>query len=271
VLLGQPVTPMRFLGIDLGWQSGASGLCCLALTDKTLALVDLRRLDTKAEVLAWVDAQVPPGEPAMIAIDAPTVIPNATGMRWPDRLAHKYFGKYDAGCYPANQGRPFAEGLVKFSQALEAQGFQHAPTVTPQQPGRYQIELFPHPATIHLFHLDRILKYKKGRLAQRRAELSKLRSLQLATLPTLAPALALSAEQLPVIPTGGAQLKAVEDQLDSLICAYAGAHWWWWGLERNWVLGSLEAGYIVVPAPDQGQPPLGLSTPPPAANDWRKG
>lgn len=194
----------------------------------------------------------------MIAIDAPTVIPNPTGMRLPDRLAHKYFGKYDAGCYPANQGRPFAETLVQFSHALEKMGFGHAPTVIPQRLGRYQIELFPHPATIHLFHLDRILKYKKGRLAQRRTELEKLRSLQLSVLPTLSPALALSAAQLPLIPTGGTQLKAVEDQLDSMICAYSGAHWWWWGLERNWVLGSLETGYIVVPAPDQGPCPSSI-------------
>jgi predicted RNase H-like nuclease len=126
---------MHFLGIDLGWQSGASGLCCLALENQTLSLVALTRRDTKAEVLDWVDAVVPAGEPAMIAIDAPTVIPNATGMRLPDRLAHRYFGKYDAGCYPANQGRPFAEALVQFSQALEARGFAQAPTVAPQQVG----------------------------------------------------------------------------------------------------------------------------------------
>ncbi len=247
---------MRFLGIDLGWQSGASGLCCLEWVNQALVLVDLRRLDTKPEVLAWVDAQAPPGHPAMIAIDAPTVIPNAMGMRWPDRLAHRYFGKYDAGCYPANQGRPFAETLVRFSQDLVDRGFHHAPTVTAQHPGRYQIELFPHPATIHLFHLERILKYKKGRIAQRRTELEKLRSLQLTVLPTLDPPLRLAPRALPAIPMGGPQLKAVEDQLDSVICAYAGAHWWWWGLARNWVLGSLETGYIVVPAPDQGpQPP----------------
>jgi predicted RNase H-like nuclease len=43
-------------------------------------------------------------------------------------------------------------------------------------------------------------------------------------------------------------LKAVEDQLDSLICAYVAAHWWYWGLERNWVLGDTTTGYIVVPA-----------------------
>lgn len=240
---------MRFLGIDLGWQSGGSGLCCLETTKTALKLVELGRCDSREAVLDWVDAQVNADGPALIAVDAPTLIPNETGMRLCDRLAHRYFGKYDAGCYPANQGRPFAEALIQFGLALEARGFQHAPKIKPRVPGRYQIELFPHPATVHFFKLDRILKYKKGRLADRCQQLVKLRQYQLSTFSKLTPQLSLSNSDLPDIPKTGKAMKAVEDQLDSLTCAYAGAHWWWWGLERNWVLGDESQGYIVVPAP----------------------
>lgn len=235
---------MIFLGIDLGWQTGPSGVCCLNLDDMGLSLIALDRLVTHAEVLTWVSQQALTG-PAMVSVDAPTVIPNATGMRVPDRLAHRYFGKYHAGCYPANQASAFAPQLIAFGQALEAYGFAHAPTLTPQQPGRYQIEFFPHPAMVHLFGLSRILKYKKGRVAQRRQELERLRSLILKHLPLHIPSLA--SPTLPSIPSGGAQLKAVEDQLDSIICAYGAAHWWYWGHQRNQVLGSLEEGYIIVP------------------------
>jgi pyridoxamine 5'-phosphate oxidase len=42
-------------------------------------------------------------------------------------------------------------------------------------------------------------------------------------------------------------LKAVEDQLDAIHCAYVAAHWWYWGSERNEVLGNAQDGYIVVP------------------------
>ncbi|MEL6398039.1 MAG: DUF429 domain-containing protein [Cyanobacteria bacterium J06607_6] len=244
---------MRFLGIDLGWQSGGSGVCCLQHTAAGLELVTLEHYASRADVLAWIDRQVAPNEPALIAVDAPTLIPNDTGMRMCDRLAHRYFGKYDAGCYPANRDRPFAATLIDFGLALEARGFRHAPTMTPQAVGRYQIELFPHPATIHLFRLERILKYKKGRIAARRQALDQLRSLQIATLPTLTPALPLLAQLLPEVPSSGKALKVVEDQLDSVTCAYAGAHWWWWGLARNWVLGDGAAGYIVVPAPYDDQ------------------
>jgi predicted RNase H-like nuclease len=183
----------------------------------------------------------------MIAVDAPTLIPNATGMRFPDKLTHQHFRHYHAGCYPANLGRPFAQRTVEFGLSLESRGFTHAPTLTPQTPGRYQIEVYPHPAIVHLFGLTRILKYKKGKLSDRRLELIKLRQYILNDLPHREPTLNLSS--LPEIPTTGTALKAIEDQLDSLICAYIAAHWWYWGSDRNWVLGDTTTGYIVVPAP----------------------
>jgi predicted RNase H-like nuclease len=239
---------MICIGIDLGWSSGASGLCCLTLNGHTLTLTDLQCQQAIADILAWIDRYTTDA-PAIIAVDAPTLIPNETGMRLPDRLAHKHFGKYHAGCYPANRSRPFAERLISFGRTLESRGFQHAPTLTPQDAGRYQIEVFPHPAMVHLFQLDRILKYKKGTVSDRRAELNQLRHYILSVLPTLKPALTISETDLPVIPEKGAAIKAVEDQLDSIICAYVAAHWWYWGTDRNWVLGDRDTGYIVVPAP----------------------
>lgn len=259
---------MKFLGIDLGWSSGASGLCCLDLKDGQLRLLDLDRKESIAEILTWIDTWVQQEEPAIIAVDAPTLIPNATGMRLPDKLTHKYFGKYHAGCYPANLSLPFAQRTVDFGLALEARGFNHAPEIIPQMPGRYQIEVFPHPAIVHLFQLERILKYKKGKLAERYLELLKLRQHIINILSTLEPAMVLPTTEIAtqnaaihfilrtdpsaLCPLPSALLlKAVEDQLDSLICAYVGAHWWYWGLERNWVLGDRASGYIVIPAPVQ--------------------
>lgn len=249
---------MKFLGIDLGWQSQPSGLCCLIWQDEKLHLMDLRRLESIPEVLAWIDSSVAADESAGIAVDAPTLIANATGMRLPDRLTHRYFGRYHAGCYPANLSRPFAQRTVAFGLSLAARGFCHAPALQPRQAGRYQIEVFPHPATIHLFGLKQILKYKKGNLADRRVELQKLSHYILTILPTLEPALTFSEVDrtfLADIPLSGTTLKALEDQLDSIICAYVAAHWWYWGTERNWVLGAdtpeecCVTGYIVVPAP----------------------
>ena len=111
-----------------------------------------------------------------------------------------------------------------------------------------------------------ILKYKKRKLAERHLELTKLYQYIANILPTLKPALNLSSSlrslrltpfgqrlrsggSFPLkIPHTSAALKAVEDRPDSLICAYVAAHWWYWGLQRNWVLGDRTTGYIVVRA-----------------------
>ncbi|MBW4678573.1 MAG: DUF429 domain-containing protein [Microcoleus vaginatus WJT46-NPBG5] len=250
---------MKFLGIDFGWMSGASGLCCLKWQDGTLQLLDLRRYSTIEDILAWVDAWAPAPEPAMIAVDAPTLIPNATGMRLPDKLAHKYFGRYHAGCYPANLSSRFAQRTTELGLSLEARDFLHAPILENQSRERYQIEVFPHPAIVNLFQLNRILKYKKGRLSERRLELAKLQQYILKGLPALEPKLdRLTLENIKsnqesdifcdLNTLAGSHLKAVEDQLDALICAYVAVHWWYWGLERNLVLGDCSTGYIVIPS-----------------------
>ena len=247
---------MKFMGIDLGWTSGFSGLCCLDWDCDQLTLLDLTCKQPLEEVLDWIDGWVSPPESALIAVDAPTLIPNLTGTRLPDKLTHQYFGRYHAGCYPANLNRPFASRTVGFGLSLQHRGFVHAPSIEPQQPGRYQIEVYPHPAMVHLFGLNSILKYKKGRLAARKAELSRLRGYICEILPQLTPPLTLSSSDrshfallpFPEKMTGNA-LKTVEDQLDSLVSAYIGAYWWYWGKERNWVLGDLSTGYLVIPAP----------------------
>ena len=239
---------MKLLGIDLGWSSGASGLCCLDWQAGRLALIDLRREEKTDAILAWVDTCMAPDESGVIAVDAPTLIPNVTGMRLCDRLTHKHFGRYHAGAYPANLGLPFAARTVAFGLSLEAKGFHHAPTIEPKQPGRHQIEVFPHPAIVHLFGLEKILKYKKGKLAERRVELARLQDYLCDRLPILEPALDIGDILPSEIPLKGVALKALEDQLDSVMCAYVAAHWWYWGLERNLSLGNLAEGYIIVPA-----------------------
>jgi predicted RNase H-like nuclease len=251
---------MKFIGVDFGWSSGASGLCCLAWQGNALEVMELTTILEIKEILGWIDRQTGNNAPALIAIDAPTIINNPTGMRLADKLTHKHFGRYHAGCYPANLGLKFAPRTIGFSQSLLARNFLHAPTIEPQQLGRYQIEVFPHPATINLFGLARILKYKKGRLADRRQELNQLRAYITDLLPKLEPALSLSSlNYLPVIATQqtGKELKAIEDQLDSLLCAYIAVYWWYWGITKNMVLGDLDTGFIVIPNPVKIVPQTG--------------
>jgi pyridoxamine 5'-phosphate oxidase len=234
---------VRFLGIDFGWQRNPSGLAILEQDGPTLHLLKLERLTEPGEIVAWADVNA--GENAVIGIDAPIVIPNEDGMRAADRLAHTMYGKYHAGAYPASRARSFWRRTTQLSKDLARRGFRHGDKLAAQSEGRQQIEVHPHAATVQLFGLDQIVKYKKGSLADRAAGLAILRGLILERLPLLVPSLAPAT--LPEIPTGGKALKACEDQIDSVMCAYIAAYWWTWGRERNDVLGDSRRGYIVVP------------------------
>jgi pyridoxamine 5'-phosphate oxidase len=181
----------------------------------------------------------------VIGVDAPLVIPNASGMRDADKLAHSHFGKYHAGAYPASRAREYWKLTTGLSKALLRRGFPHGDHMRARANGRYQIEVHPHAAMVQLNRLQRIIKYKRGTLAERRAGLNQLRTILLERFPLLTPRLVLV--DLPEIPERGAEVKALEDRLDAIVCAYIAAHWWYWGRARNDVLGDSKRGYIVVP------------------------
>ena len=231
-----------FIGVDLGWYGKPSGLAAIGLEGSELRLRKIARLEAVDEIVAWIQSEAGSGS-VVAAVDAPLVIRNQTGIRLAERELNRNFRRFHAGCHAANLGRPFAQNVISFSQRLERLGFGHGASIQPRQEGRFQIEIHPHAATVSLFGLDRIVKYKRGAREERARELRRLRKLALAHLPTLDPALLL---RLPSVPTTGS-IKSVEDKIDAVLCAYIGAHWWFWGTHRNWLYGSEADGYIVVP------------------------
>lgn len=231
-----------FLGVDLGWYGKPSGLASIENGREGLRLRSVTRLEDPDEILRWIETEAGNGR-SVVAVDAPLVIRNRTGIREAERAMNEEFRRFHAGCHAANLGRPFAQRVLAFSQRLADLGFGHGAEMTARQKGRFQIEVHPHAATVNLFDLPRIVKYKRGRRASREKELRRLRGLMLSRLPLLNPSLSL---RLPAIPKAG-NLKPVEDQIDAVLCAYIAAHWWFWGTRRNRVYGSEDTGYIVVP------------------------
>ncbi|WP_346292463.1 DUF429 domain-containing protein [Sphaerothrix gracilis] len=235
-----------FIGLDLGWlASSSSGVCYLRREAAGIEFVEWDVLETHQAVLNWLDQVIANETQVAIAIDAPLIIPNVSGMRLPDRLLHQHFGRYHAGCYPANQNLPFYPAMRDFTAALAERGFAHATDGSADR--RIMLEVYPHAATITLFNLSRILKYKKGRVAERRQGLGQLFALQQRYFAQLQPQLTLNL----TIDTDqkGAALKALEDKLDALTCAYLAAYWVWHGQQQNQVYGDRASGYIIVPAP----------------------
>jgi len=155
-----------FIGVDLGWYGKPSGLASISLEGSELRLRSIDRLEKVDEILGWIQSEAGSGS-AVAAIDAPLVIRNRIGIRPPERELNRDFRRFHAGCHVCNLGRPFAQNVITFSRRLEALGFGHGASITPRQEGRFQIEVHPHAATVNLFGLDRIVKYKRGTREQR--------------------------------------------------------------------------------------------------------
>ena len=236
-----------FIGVDLGWYGKPSGLASIGLDGVGLRLRNIARLEAVDEILGWIRSEAGSGS-AVAAVDAPLVIRNQTGIRPVEREFNRDFRRFHAGCHAANLGRPFAHNVLSFSQRLETLGFGHGASIKPRQEGLFQIEVHPHAATVNLFGLPRIVKYKRGPREQRARELRRLRTLMLRRLPELDPALSL---WLPIVPRTGS-LKPAEDQIDAVLCAYLAARWWLWARQRSRLYGTEECGYIVVPESPNG-------------------
>ncbi len=203
------------------------------------------------DIIQW--AANTAGNDAVIGIDAPTVVPgdapDAIAIRPADRLAHSLYGKYRAGPSLANLSlalrRRTTSATTRLSSELANLRFLHGDQLSPHSEGRHQIEVHPPAASVQLFLLARAIRYRSGTVAQRKEGLPLLRGLMLDHFPRLFPRLAVT--DLPEIPSLGPDLNVMAHRLDSLMSAYVAAHWWYWGRERNDVLGDAASGYIVVP------------------------
>jgi predicted RNase H-like nuclease len=236
----------RFLGLDLAWsERNPSGLAAI---DGGGRIVDVRAdLRDDAAILAWVRAQL--GTVGIIGIDMPTIVRNAAGIRPCERDLGAVFRSAHAAPHPANLRR-FPDGgrARRLIDDLRADGVVEALDVRPDDPRIVALEVFPHPAHVRLFGLNRIFGYKKKARAWPAvlAEWSRYRA-ALATLAAADPPLVLD-HTIPVAvePRG---YKRWDDTLDAISCAYIGAFIRRWGIRAPHVrvFGDLREGYIVIP------------------------
>ena len=259
---------MLIFGIDLAWGARKpDGIAVVRVQRGCASLEHVTSTHGDKALMALVESLLGRGPrrngaPALLAFDGPIVCPNRSGSRPVDRLTHGLFGRFHAGCHPAN--RTICPRPARVATRFEALGFDPdfalpGPRRLRERDGRplrRQIEVYPHPATIRLFALARILKYKRGPVAGRRRELARLQALIRDLLGAFEPPVALSDAvalflQRDPRRLAGLAHKRHEDGLDAIICALVGLEHWWYGGRRSEVLGDLRNGYIVVPRGDK--------------------
>ena len=241
----------RFISLDLAWSSrNTSAAVVLEPDGDVVQWIPYReRLGDNTDILSFLEQAVGSGT-ALIAIDAPLIVPNDQGARPVDRQITQLFGRYGAGCYPANRSRGCTRGEAIVT-ALAQLGFAHDPYLVQQAAVRTVFEVYPHPAVIALFSLEQTIKYKArhGRtLDFRQRELRRLRD-HLLSLDSAKPAMT-TPHEIATTDLGrlhAAALKRHEDLLDAAICAYVAYYAWYWGPQGYHVYGDAVQGYILVP------------------------
>jgi predicted RNase H-like nuclease len=240
------------VGLDLAWTGrNPSGVCVLeaSATDAVVTRLDAPTW-TAAEAAAFL---LSPGPDVIAAIDAPLI--RREGCTAERELA-RAFGRFHAAPYQASLR--FLESRVppltagpELGAMLTAAGFELDPlAITPGARGRFAFETYPHALHVTYFGLQERIKYKKGRLALRRAGLEEYRVLLQGVLhghvsnadsEVVAPVLR------DPLPLKGRALKDVEDRLDALTCALAGLAALRRGIVEIDVFGDAATGYIAIP------------------------
>lgn len=235
---------MNFAGIDLAWQSARnpSAIAIGHLSNGTMSVTQIHNAVKGSDVYKILKSCP---DLKGIAIDAPLIINNASGQRGCEKEIGKEYGSRHCSCHTSNTHLYPNASSVALSKQLEDDGFHH------MQSDRWQMECYPHPAIVEIFGLPERLKYKKGRVAQKKQGQKELSRLILSLQDS--PVLKLNVEQISqqffsgdhIDGLRGKALKSNEDALDAIICLYVAGLYSAGQKER--LFGNRQDGYIWVP------------------------
>lgn len=246
---------MYFVGIDLAWskkEKNKTGIAICEGNKKEGKLCYCGNLTSDKEIIDKID-QIIGEDNAIIAIDAPLIVPNEKGRRKAEQEISNHFGKYNAGAHSSNRSRLLAtHGCIRgedLSTQLKAASFIHDPYLQPFEEKRKFFEVYPHPAMVVLFGLDSILQYKQksGRSYETRWNAFQTYQSKLKVLSKFTPSLILDGIlEKNVNGLIGKDLKNYEDMLDAAFCSYL-AYYNWANPQKCHVFGNMEEGYICTP------------------------
>ncbi len=253
---------MYFVGLDLAWgEKNQTGVAAIDSDGR------LHHVGTAQDDTSIIDAIAPfTSDDCLIAIDAPLIVNNPTGFRPCETALNRDFHAFEAGARPAFTDKPeFKE--PRGARLVKALGLDINPASTAS---RRAIEVFPHPATIVLFELQKSLKYKRGDFGDRQRDLLKLMTL-IEGLDDATPRLRANRSAAWVelrkrveVASRPVHLDRDEDPVDAVLCAYV-ALYWYQRPDDVTIYGDFETGYIVTPSlpPDVSATPRRRVVPPP--------
>ncbi|MGZ8803488.1 MAG: bifunctional ribonuclease/(p)ppGpp synthase [Mycobacterium sp.] len=236
---------MHFVGLDLAW--GEKNQTGVAVIDSGGRLLHVGTAQDDESIAAAIAPYVE-GD-CLVAIDAPLIVRNPTGHRPCEKDLNRDFQRFDAGARPAYTDKPEFKH-PRGARIATALGLDMDPASTSN---RRAIEVYPHPASIVLFTLEKTLKYKRGAFDDRRRALLQLMT-HIEDLDGATPRLRANRNVAWVelrkrveAATRPGQLDRDEDPVDAVLCAYI-ALFWYHQPDEVTIYGDYASGYIVTPS-----------------------
>ncbi|MEO8107341.1 MAG: DUF429 domain-containing protein [Actinomycetes bacterium] len=245
------MTAPTCVGIDLAWGTKArTGIAVLADDGRLAASTSVV---SDAEISAFLDEQA--SGRVVAAIDAPLIVVNETGRRACEAELGRDFQAYHAGAHTSNLAKPWFNPQPRGALLAASLNWSLNPAVRPNAATSVAIEVYPHPAMVSLFELDRVIPYKNKRgrdLAALKAAFDELMNHMERVLDATLDLRGSRRWSLLRATAADASRKVdlgrIEDEVDAIFCAYLA---WLWANDRQAlrVYGDYASGYIVTPPP----------------------
>jgi len=242
------------VGFDSAWTDNAKapGALCVLRQTADGWQADEPMLARFGAALDVIQAEAANCEKMLVAIDQPTIVPNATGSRPADNVAASVVSFIGGGVQPANRSKlgmfDDAAPIWRFKAALNASDDAEAARTGN---GKFLMEVFPALALASFaprFYARRAAaRYNPAnRKTFRPADWIAVVELvaDLAAKAGITGLDAWCARHALLAPPR----KADQDCLDAILCALIGYHWLTAHRQHSVMIGDLTRGYMVVPA-----------------------
>ena len=232
----------KVTGIDLAWgykMPDAIATGHLTKEAEQWVLSNLELTYQKFSIEGLCEHLLQQKLPSLLAIDAPLLCKNETGARPVDLKCSALYRKHEAGCHPVNLN------LVKRPLELTAE-FSRRKVLISQKwhnVGSRAIEVYPHPTMIHWFRIEKTIKYKKGKVAEKRAAFRTYQGYLSEWLKSWP----VNIKSTPSHLLHSEWTKENEDKLDAFFCLLIAC----WEVihqgNKSLTLGDDKTGFIVIP------------------------
>lgn len=243
------------VGFDSAWTDKAiapGAVCAIReIGDGSVSLVT-PRLATFSQAFEFIRAENDLAERVVVALDQPTIVPNATGSRPVDKVAGSLVSWTGGGVQPANRSKVgMFDDAAPIWSFLSKLGADEDPEAA-RRAGRglHLLEVFPALA------LPSLITAHCGRLLGARYNPERRKTFRLDHWASVTNAIAEFglAHQILGMPGWAnshrgivAPRKSDQDLVDSVLCAMVGFLWIHVDRSRMLMLGDLATGYMITP------------------------